>query len=108
MLSPRDDQSELIPPISSGSRIQRALLKNQSASSRYRAIISRLIVAYEGNKSQGELLHRGLTNCGSVHRDVARKKSQIRAREAWRFISDGALVSREASRGVALANDARS
>jgi len=72
--------------------------------------LSRVIAAYEGNKSQGERLHRGrgLTNRGSVHRDVARKKSQIRAREAWRFISDGALVSREASRGVALADDARS
>lgn len=44
---------------------------------------------------------RGLTNCGNVRRDAAEKNPGPVLAERGDFISDGALVSCEASRGAA-------
>jgi len=64
-----------------------------------------VIAANEGNNFQGErndciASTHGLTNCGSVRRDGQKNPGSVLAKRGD-FISDGALVSCEASRGVA-------
>lgn len=71
-----------------------------------KTIILSVIAADEGNNFQSErgdciASTHGLTNCGSVRRDGQKRNPRSVLVERGDFISDGALVSCEASRGVA-------